>query len=535
MNGLKLSVHSYPKRGLIASVRALFIICALLAVAAGSPLTLAQGYASQQNLDWHYTIRPSDNLPAVSKRLLKPQYSWTSIAHYNHIKNIDNLLVGSIIKIPISWLKYQPQPAKIETHDGVALIKRRQETRYVSISKQSQLYVGDELLTREGQITVEFADGTNLQMDSFSHLIFNKLSSYKEAGMVDTRMRLGRGGIRTQVKPLTKGSRYEISTPSAVAAVRGTDFRLRTNVQGTALEVLEGAVEFLHNHGHELIKAGFGARITIPSTQIETIRLDGLPRIANKQSISFSDSEPDLNWKGLPSGYTVQAAAIKANPSLAKSNTERSTDSANVSEGASNINQGADVSDPDSADVATLDLPLPGSIIDGFTAEFTWSVSSPSTLSRLELSKSNDFERLALPTKWSENTFYRVEQQLPAGNYFWRVRTLSKGNAETVNASRSVSIQGKLDAVSILTVNYIGDQVGMFWHTVDNAKGYVLQVSDDKEFRRLLKEETLGKTRAFLKLPEGKTFYARVRGLGDEIYTSEFGPQKEIKVEPKPE
>ncbi|KZY76652.1 hypothetical protein A3739_23225 [Oleiphilus sp. HI0067] len=77
--------------------------------------------------------------------------------------------------------------------------------------------------------------------------------------------------------------------------------------------------------------------------------------------------------------------------------------------------------------------------------------------------------------------------------------------------------------------------MGIFWHTVDNAQGYVLQISDDKEFRRLLKEETLSKTRAFLKLPEGKHFYARVKGLGDEIFSSEFGPHKDILLEPTPQ
>lgn len=532
MNGLGLSVHSYLNQGLIAPARVLLVVFSLLIAATYSNLTLAQGYANQQNLDWHYTMRPADNLGSVSKRLLKPQYSWSSLAHYNHIRDVDNLLVGSIIKIPISWLKYQPQPAKVDTFNGVALIKRSQETRYVTISKQSQLYVGDELLTREGQITVKFADGSNLQIDAFSHLIFNKLSSYKEAGMVDTRMRLSRGGIRTQVEPLTKGSRYEISTPSAVAAVRGTDFRLRSNAQGSALEVLEGKVEFLHDHGRELIKAGFGARILSPSALIETIRLDSLPYVA-RGTTKASITEPDLVWKGLPKSHTGPASKVKGNSNVVASNTGVAP--AILPGNETTLRESSEPQKLDSVDIATLDLPLPGSIVDGFTAEFTWSVTSPSTLSRLELSKSNDFERLALPTKWSENTLYRIEQQLPAGNYFWRVRTLSTGNTESVSLSRAVSIQGKLDAISILTINYIGDQVGMFWHSVDNAKGYVLQVSDDKEFRRLLKEETLSKTRAFLKLPEGKTFYARVKGLGDEVYGSEFGPHKEIKVEPKPE
>ena len=551
MNGLWLSVHTLLMERSRFSVRSIALTLSFTMIVLGnfgSP-ALAEGYASQQNLDWHYTVRPSDDLPSVSKRLLKTQYSWTSVAHYNNIENIDGLLVGSIIKIPISWLKYQPQPAKIADYTGVALLKRRQETRYTPIESLSHLYVGDELLTRDGEIKVEFADGTNVRLDAYSHLIFNKLSAYKELGMVDTRMRLSRGGLRTQVKPLTNGSRYEISTPSAVAAVRGTDFRLRTNTKGTALEVLEGTVEFIYEHGHEFIEAGFGARILAQSAIMDSIRLDALPRIANNLTNSEGVGRPEsskaaeqaLEWQGLPKDFAGSQRTSTNVTSPVAAETESGTNAAMITaatslqESAESDDIGTDTSEPSSPDAAVLDLPLPGSIVDGFTAEFTWTVNSPSTLSRIELAKDNEFSRLALPTKWSENTTYRLQQQLTAGNYFWRVRTLSAGNAESVSDSRAVSIQGKLDDVAILTVNYIGDQVGMFWHSVDNAKGYVFQVSDDKEFRRLLKEETLSKTRAFLKLPEGKKFYARVKGLGDEVYSSDFGPIKEVHVEPKPE
>ena len=110
MNGLSLSVHSYTKA---------FIVCVIaFALNAFAPNVYAEQYTKSQNLDWHYTIRPDDSLPKVADRLLKPQYSWSSIAHYNHIEDIDKLLVGSIIKVPISWLKYQPQPAKVTKYKG---------------------------------------------------------------------------------------------------------------------------------------------------------------------------------------------------------------------------------------------------------------------------------------------------------------------------------------------------------------------------------------------------------------------------------
>ena len=491
-----------------------------------SSANYAQEYATQQNLDWHYTIRPKDTLPSISDRLLKPQHTWSSVAHYNHIKDVERLQVGSILKLPITWLKHQPIPAKVIEFDGVALIKRRQNTRYNPVSHNNLLYVGDELLTREGYVIIEFANESQLRLDERSHLIFNKLSNYQSIGMVDTRMRLGRGGLSTQVSPLTKGSRYEISTPSAVAAVRGTEFRLRTNPMGTALEVLEGTVEFIHKHGKELIEHGNGARVFAQSALLERINLRTLPRQKSDHP-QYAKSEL-LEWKGLP--QTFDTASL--DHQHLKDVDNHSKNSLNSTAQPSSNKQEGEL---EASEPAILNLPLPGSIIDSFTAEFSWRVNQAGALSRFELSKDKNFERLALPSQWADNTTFRLEQHLDAGNYFWRVRTMQEGKSEGISATRSVSIQGMLDEVNILTVNYVGDQVGIFWHTVEHANGYILQVSDDKEFRRLDKEETLSKTSAFLKLPEGKRFYARVKGLGDEVYNANFGPHKEIFLEPTPE
>jgi len=527
MNGLVQSVHQSLNTALIC-------LLVLFAVGASAP-AYAEAYADQQSLDWHYTVRPDDDLKLIAERLLKPQYDWPSITHYNHIKDIERLQVGSILKIPLSWLKHQPQPAKVIRHEGVALIKRRQDTRYQDISSTTLLYVGDEVLTREGRIVIEFADNSIVKLEDFSHLIFNKLSKYNEIGMVDTRMRLRRGGLRTIVSPLNKGSRYEISTPSAVAAVRGTDFRLRANQLGTTLEVIEGAVQFIYRHGQELIKAGQGVRTLVHNATLERINLRSLPRYTQDDEITRDNgrlAQKPPQWRGLPTALSDAQSQLKTEQANIENNAQdlSPTDDA-YSALTNDVAQAEDIG----PDAAQLDLPLPGSIVDSFTSEFNWSVNHPNTVSKFEMAKDENFKRLAVPTKWSEASSYQLEQNIAPGNYFWRVRTLSAGKTESTSPVRTVSIQGQLDAVNILTVNYIGDQVGIFWHTVDNAKGYVLQVSDDKEFRRLLKEETLSKTRAFLKLPEGKHFYARVKGLGDEVFSSDFGLHKDIYVEPTPE
>src|SRR5690606_15666522 len=90
--------------------------------------------------------------------------------------------------------------------------------------------------------------------------------------------RLNKGSLTTDIPPLVKGSRYEIKTPSAVAAVRGTEFRLRSDDSGTQLEVLEGIVELSGEHGKVLVNAGQGASISNNNARIELNELPPVPK-----------------------------------------------------------------------------------------------------------------------------------------------------------------------------------------------------------------------------------------------------------------
>ena len=251
----------------------ILMCCAFFTCTLSFNAVSAENENESKSQEWHYTLRPSDDFQKVSKGLLNNKYTWSDLVRHNRIDDIAALEPGSIIKVPIQWLKQQPKPAKVLSISGTVQIKSAKDTYFKVLKANHAIYVGDEVATKNGSILIKLADNSLIRLDKDSSLIFNKLSHYGKTGMVDTKLRLKKGSLSTEITPLVKGSSYEITTPSAVAAVRGTKFRLEATQLETKLEVTEGRVNFSHKHGDTIVKSGEGARIKKGSTAIERSQL----------------------------------------------------------------------------------------------------------------------------------------------------------------------------------------------------------------------------------------------------------------------
>mgnify|MGYP001179048652 CR=1 FL=1 len=502
--------------------------------------------------EWHYTLRPGDTLQEISLNLLNHKYTWSDVVKHNRIDQLAAIAPGSIVKIPMHWLKHQPKPAKVKILSGNVQIKKASSSRYETLKEGMYIRVGDEVATRKGNIVIEFADSSTIRLEENSNLVFNKLSHFGKTGMVDTRLRLKRGSLTTDIPPLVKGSRYEIKTPSAVAAVRGTEFRLHSSENETRLEVLEGVVEFSGEHGQVMVGAGRGATIKDNNARIEIIDLPAPPetRIAQEKitklpvtlewdkardasayqiQLTEKDKEGKLVQRQVQSDPRIEIEQIK------NGDYELAVRSIN-STGYEGIDNVSNLSVDIDAIKVQLISPSDGSIISEATPSFSWSYpksSSPQTLSRLDISLDKEFAALITENEFSNANEITLEEPLIPGQYFWRVTSLTNNTELSFSDSYIFNIKGWLAPVQILSVNYLDKQVGLFWSPVPNANGYILQVSDKIDFSTIMKEEKLNKPRAHLLLNTGKRYYARVKGIGNTLYSSKFGPTQEILIEPK--
>lgn len=128
---------------------------------------------------------------------------------------------------------------------GVIELNRADEKK--NVSSGEILYNGDELISSEESIAaIRFVDdGAIIKLFSNSILM---IKTIKEANTLDKQLYLEVGELWSKVKK--ESGSYQIETPTAVAAVKGTDFLTEVKDNGdTWLFTFEGIVELKTDMG----------------------------------------------------------------------------------------------------------------------------------------------------------------------------------------------------------------------------------------------------------------------------------------------
>lgn len=210
--------------------------------------------------EWRYTLRPGDNLIVVSARYLAKPGNWVRLQRYNRIADPYRLLPGSTLRIPLAWLRHEPAPAQVVAVSGDVTVS-------MPAAAGRRLQAGERLAAgamlaaaADSSATLRLADGTQLVLQPGAQMALDTVSVYAGGGMADTRLRLQQGRVELGVNPQRKpGSRLRVITPSAVAAVRGTHFRVAADAGVTREETLAGEVSLAAGGGQVTVGEGQGS------------------------------------------------------------------------------------------------------------------------------------------------------------------------------------------------------------------------------------------------------------------------------------
>ena len=532
----------------------LLLISSLAALPVQAELSVTRGsqaaaVAPESNAtpEWIYTVRPGEHFAEIADALLSKDIPAIRLLQHNGIDNPAKVGSGDNLRIPLAWLQRQPNPARVNSVTGsVQLISGSDGTKR-PLTSDSLIRVGDEIRSQAGTATIELADGSVVRISPHSRLAFNRLTQYGKSGMVDTRLRLNQGEIETQVKPVIEGgSRFEIETPSAVAAVRGTMFTLRTAPGMTDLRVTEGEVSFGPPGQTRRIPAGYSASVSTagvgrmsirrlpPAPEINPLpqqlkqlpaQLSWTPNGANSHRVDIFDAESgrwinssevsdnDFDINLLDNGrYEIHLAAI---------------DNRGMAGMPGVMSFEVDLQ----ARTAALEQPEPGATVNDDMPEFRWQLRGENEVARVEIAEDKDFGNTIATSEWAPDESALPSRPLTPGQYFWRVVTEAGGNSVATSEARSLVVNGTLPPVRIISVNYVDSQVRVFWQKVDTATDYRLQLSEEPGFNNIIKEATLSDTTAALRLIPGRRYFVRLKALSDGPLESRWGPGRELFLE----
>lgn len=396
--------------------------------------------AEEPSVEWVYSVRPHDTLIHFGQRHLINPNDWHILQKINQIKDPYRMPIGSKVRVPLYLVKQGPTNAEVVLALGEAYILNPNKTKQLATVGQ-KIGPGTELQTADkGKLNIRFADGSIVTMQPNSTLKLDSLSMYSGGGMVDTKLRLHQGKVEVEANPQkVRGNKMQIFTPTAVAAVRGTEFRVSTNPHSIRQETLDGRV-VLSAAGEEVsVNKGYGSLsenghapqppvVLLPAPNVTSlpIKLATLPIV-----FTMSAQSDAVAWVG----KIYKEAQLTTVLAESESQTGR-LDFGDIDDGKYYLKvrakdnkgfEGYDATHPFTLNARPFAphavSPSQAEVVNDSKPTFSWSEVDMAKTYIVELSKDAEFKDLLQVAQVSINRF-TPEVSLPIGLYFWRLASV---------------------------------------------------------------------------------------------------------------
>lgn len=202
-----------------------------------------------------YVTAAGDTLYEVAQRYLTDAGGWRALARLNHLSAPRRLPAGMTLRLPLDLLRRDATSASIVALSGLVTARWHGGTNgsdsvpSVPLLPGRTLGESDTITTgADGFATLELDDGSYITLVPNSRILLSSLRKMALTGIEDHVIELQKGEVSNEVTHARQpGDRFEVRTPTIVAGVRGTRFRVNELSSMTAVEVLDGTVAVGHS------------------------------------------------------------------------------------------------------------------------------------------------------------------------------------------------------------------------------------------------------------------------------------------------
>lgn len=276
--------------------------------------------------DWVYTVRPNDTVKSIVDEYLTSHAYDDLLRSYNNIDENEEVRPGTRLHIPYQWLTISPLLVTLDRLSGKVYKISKDNASQKQVARLGEtFYFGDSIETGEDSSAILlFADGTKAQLKENTSVTFDVLNVYGESGMVDSKMLLNRGRVNVNANPSHRNNglyRFEVKTPLAISAVRGTQYSMSSDENLTTVELFDGKNIVTNDlnadtsnlqSSTEIVELNAGHGTFVDGTMMVESAINLLPKIdaSNIDSNRIVNHERAISWQAVEgaSAYYIEIA-----------------------------------------------------------------------------------------------------------------------------------------------------------------------------------------------------------------------------------
>jgi hypothetical protein len=151
--------------------------------------------------------------------------------------------LGGLLGASTAWPQPKASIGKVTALEGKATVLREGRFAPEPLANQQAIFQEDLIQTDvASKVKITLIDATVISLGEQSRLELKEFVYSSPQQTLTARLGIAAGIFRAIVKKLIPQSSFEVTTPTAVAAIRGTDFMGEVMPASTAMVVLEGTL-----------------------------------------------------------------------------------------------------------------------------------------------------------------------------------------------------------------------------------------------------------------------------------------------------